>query len=176
MRVVAWIHTEGVLLSNKYYALELAYEDILGNKRLFFIKSPMTYETARKTNPYIDKSCEAIMCTRSSYHNYKVFTFRQVLDFLRKQFYMFGSPDAVFGYKGASFQQDILKKASIPAINLERFKIPAIATLSAYRHPCPFHVSESNKCAAHVLDLIRPFSNSFSRVNSTFFKYKSKTY
>lgn len=174
MKLVAWIHTEGVILLNQYYVLELAYEDILGCKKLFLIKSPASYYTAKQINPHLDKSCEVIFCRRSIYKNCPVYNFAQVLDFLWGKFQKFG-PDAVFGYKGRSYQYDILKKANIPGINLEMLNMPSITTLTKMfpnvkRHPCKFHMSEKNKCAAHILNLFRAFSNSFSLSNSTFFK------
>lgn len=174
MNLVAWIHTEGVILLNQYYVLELAYEDVLGCKKLFLIKSPMSYYAATKINPHLDKSCEVILSRQFIFKNYPVYTFTQVLNFLWKKFKAFGS-NAVFGYKGKSFQYDILKKANIPAINLETLNMPSIATLkkmfpNVKRQPCAFHVSENNKCAAHVLNLFRAFNNSFSLSNSTFLK------
>ena len=165
MTLVAWIHTEGALLSNKYHVFELAYQDILGMQKTFFIKSPISYYTAKKQNPYLQKSCETIICTKSMYKNNKVYSFNSVLNFLKKQFYLFKMifKNCLFGYKGASFQPDILRKANIPAINLEDLKFPSIATL-AQRYPhikrqyCPFHPSKYNKCATHILNLFSTYN------------------
>lgn len=172
MKVVAWIHTEGVVIFNKYHVLELAYQDVRGVKRLFFIASPMSYRMAMKCNPYLHKSLEVIMCQTSTFKNRPVYTLAEVECFLLDKYKMFArEEDCVFGYKGKNFQYDTLKKLNIPAINLEMFNVPSVATLmKTSRKYCPYHVDKQKKCAAHILNLlILFFNNSFSRSNSTFF-------
>ena len=164
MTLVAWIHTEGALLRNRYHVFELAYQDILGVQKTFFIKSPISYYLAKKQNPYLHKSCETIICKKDMYKNNKVYSFNTVLSFLKRQFYMLSImfKNCLFGYKGTSFQQDILKKANIPAVNLEDLNFPSITTL-AHRYPhierkdCPFHPSKVNKCATYILNLFTTY-------------------
>lgn len=164
MTLVAWIHTEGALLLNRYHVFELAYQDVFGIQKTFFIKSPISYHVAKKQNPYLHKSCETIMCTKNTYKNNKVYSFNSVLSFLKRQYHILSAifKNCLFGYKGASFQIDVLKKANIPAINLEDFNFPSIATLvKKYpyikREECPFHPNKYNKCATYILNLFTTY-------------------
>lgn len=162
MYIAAIIHTEGVLLSNKYVVLELAYVDILDVQRHFFIQSPICYKDAKKCNKFLQMSQEVVMCTASTYYGRRVYKYREVLNFLKQRFRLFRDyfkSDVRFGYKGRSFQQDILKQSRIPRLNIEIFGIPAIQTLmkrySHIRKYCFFHKYDHNKCAKHILKLIK---------------------
>lgn len=174
MKLVALVHTEGVLLSNKYYVLELAYRDIEGTSRTFFIKSPISYRRAIRENPHLHKSLETIVCTKNYYKNNRVHSFLYVIRFLQDKFRRL---DGTFGYKGKSFQSDVLRKANIPAVNVEMLGVPSISMLSTYhpqRAPCSFHPGDGYKCATHVANLVydflamMPFSSAFSLSNSRF--------
>ena len=159
--IVALTHTEGVILFNKYVILELAYSDILGFNAHFLIKSPMSYTVAKKYHEHLEKSLEVIMCVADSYNNHKVYRFFEVLQFLRKRYAIlqrhFGN-GIQFGYKGRSFQRDILVKCNIPNANIENFGIPSIKMLKLYypfvKRRCIYHKTFYNKCAQHILRLI----------------------
>lgn len=161
MQIVALTHTEGVILSNKYVILELAYCDLLGIKEHFLIQSPISYTKAKICNKYLKKSLEVIMCISSNFKNHRVYKFGQVCQFLKERYFLLKSyygSNIRFGYKGKSFQQDILLKCNIPSINIEFLKIPSIKTLMLYypdiKKKCVYHAKCSNKCAEHVLRLI----------------------
>lgn len=160
--IVAIVHTEGVILFNRYVVLELAYMDVTGVQKNFLIQSPMRYKDAKKCNRYLQMSQEVVMCTSSTYCGQRVYKYREILHFLKHRFRLFDHyfrGDVQFGYKGKSFQQDILKQSSIPRINIEMFGIPAIKTLMEFypyaRKQCFFHKHYHNKCAKHILKLIK---------------------
>lgn len=161
MVVVALTHTEGVILNNKYVVLELAYRDVLGMQKHFFIQSPICYTKAKQCNKYLKKSLEVIMCTSSQFNGDKVYKFYEVLQFLRDRYellrYYFGY-NIQFGYKGKSFQRDILVKCNIPCFNIEQWGVPSIKTLmNLYpfvKTSCGYHMHHYNKCAQHILRLI----------------------
>lgn len=162
MYVAALIHTEGVLLFNKYVVLELAYSDDLGVTRHFLIKSPMSYTKAKKHHNHLKKSLEVIMCCSDYFKNHKVYKFFEIMQFLKARYtllqrYHLGK-SIHFGYKGKSFQQDILKKCHIPNVNIECFGVPSIQTLMInypfVRKDCIYHKKPFNKCAEHILRLI----------------------
>lgn len=162
MDVVAIIHTEGVILFNKYVILELAYADILGVHRNFFIQSPMCYKAAKKQNKYLHMSQEVIMCTSSMYHGQRVYKYREIVYFLKHRyrfFYNYFKGNIKFGYKGKSFQENILRQSYIPCINIEIFGIPAIKMLMKWfpkiKKSCLNHKYKNNKCAKHILHLIK---------------------
>lgn len=168
MHIVALTHTEGVVLNNKYVILELAYRDIFGVHEHFLIQSPISYTNAKKNNKYLKKSLEVIMCTSNEYHGIKVHKFYDVLKFLKDRYkvlrYYYGY-QTTYGYKGCSFQKDILVKCNIPNINIESFGIPKINTLKLY-HPtikrlCCYHKHYYNKCAEHILRLISAHLNNY---------------
>lgn len=164
MQIVALVHTEGVLLSNKYVILELAYCDLLGIKKHFLIQSPISYTKAKKSNKYLNKSLEVIMCVSNTFGNHKVYKFGEVCQFLKERYFLlkfyFGS-NIRFGYKGKSFQRDIFVKCNIPSINIEFLKIPCIKKMMSYfpfiEKNCIYHVKSHNKCAEHVLRLITAY-------------------
>lgn len=165
MFIVAWIHTEGVILKNKYYVLELAYEDITGIRKVFLIKSPISYTHALKENKYLHKSLEVIMVQNKYYKNYKVYHFKEIIEFLRQQYFLFKyhyHTKSIFAYKGKQLQRDILQKSNIPAINLENFNYPSISQLAVMfpnisKTHCDFHMGTNNKCAAHILNLFNAY-------------------
>lgn len=164
MQIVALTHTEGVILSNKYVILELAYCDLLGTKKHFLIKSPMSYTKAKKDNKYLQKSLEVIMCASNTFKNHKVYPFGEVCQFLKEKYVLLKSrfgKDIRFGYKEKSFQQDIHLKCHIPSINIEFLGIPNIKTLVSYfpfvKKKCIYHVKSHNKCAEHILRLITAY-------------------
>lgn len=161
MYIAAIIHTEGVILFNRYVVLELAYVDILDVQRHFFIQSPMRYKDAKKYNKYLQMSQEVIMCTDNTFYGQRVYKYREIVHFLKQRFRLFHDyfkGNVQFGYKGKSFQQDILQKSCIPRINIENYGIPAIQTLIKWypymRKYCFFHKYDHNKCAKHILKLI----------------------
>lgn len=160
MDIVALIHTEGVLLFNRYFVLELAYTDILGINQHFLIKSPMCYTRAKKYNKYIDKSLEVIMCTSDYFQHQRVYKFSEIVRFLKDRYTLLQSNFGCirFGYKGKSFQSDILKKCCIPCVNIEIFGVPSIQSLMTYyptiKKNCLYHKKYNNKCAKHILELI----------------------
>lgn len=162
MILVALIHTEGVILFHKYVILELAYADILGQKKHFFIQSPISYQQAIKTHRSLHKSLEVIMCQSRRYKGHKVYRFYEIIHFLKSRYYTFYQRFGrcvIFGYKGKSFQQDILRRCSIPSFNVENIGVPNISTLARlYSHlylpHCLFHKSPFNKCAEYILRLI----------------------
>lgn len=164
MHIVAIIHTEGVILFNRYVILELAYMDILGIHRNFFIRSPMCYKDAKEQNKYLHMSQEVIMCTSSMYCGQRVYKYREIVYFLKHRYKFFHSyfkSNIKFGYKGRSFQQDILKQSCIPHINIEKFGIPAIKLLLKWypyvKKNCLYHKYIDTKCAKHILELIKMY-------------------
>lgn len=162
MYIAALIHTEGVILFNKYVVLELAYVDILDVQRHFFIQSPMLYKDAKKYNKYLQMSQEVVMCRSNTYYGQRVYKYQEVLQFLKQRFRLFHDyfkGKVQFGYKGRSYQEDVLKQSCIPRLNIESLGVPAIRTLMK-RYPyirkyCIFHKYDHNKCAKHILKLIK---------------------
>lgn len=164
MYIVALTHTEGVILNNKYIILELAYQDMLGLHKHFLIQSPICYTKAKMYNKYLKKSLEVIMCTSYQLNGHKVYKFSEILEFLKERYAFlqyFYSFKIHFGYKGRSFQRNILSKCNIPNINIECFGIPPIRTLlSMYPYitkNCCYHKHYYNKCAEHILRLINAY-------------------
>lgn len=166
MPIVALTHTEGVVLNNTYFVLELAYQDILGIHQHFLIQSPVSFKTARKFNEHLNCSLEVIMCTYGEFKHRKVYKMSEILHFLNFRYallkHYYGS-NILFGYKGRSFQKNILEQCNIPNINIERFGIPSIKTLMFYypniKRNCVYHIYDSNKCAEHILRLINEYFN-----------------
>lgn len=164
MQIVALTHTEGVILSNRYVILELAYCDLLGIKKHFLIQSPMSFTKAKKSNKYLKKSLEVIMCVSNTFKNHKVYRFSEVCQFLKERYFLlkshFGN-DIRFGYKGKSFQRDVCLKCNIPSINIEFLKIPSIKKLISLfpfvEKNCIYHMALHNKCAEHILRLITAY-------------------
>lgn len=164
MMFVALIHTEGVILSRKYNVLELAYSDILGTNKHFLIKSPISYTEAKQRNKYLHKSLQVIMCKSNYYYNERVYTIDEIKHFLKSQYVLLNlyyGPSIQFGYKGKSYQKDILKECNIPCVNIETFGVPSIKRLIA-KYPrvkkyCFYHKLPYNKCAEHILRLINTY-------------------
>lgn len=162
MSIVALCHTEGVVLRNKKYCvLELAYYDVYRVSRHFLVRSPISYRNALRTQAILPKSLEVLMCRKHFYKDQKVYTFQEIIAFLQERYgqlkTLFGI-SVVFGYKGGSYQPDVLVKAGIPSFNIERLGCPSIRSLTqpllVLRPPCLFHPSTENKCALHILQLI----------------------
>lgn len=141
--ISAIIHTQGVVLKSTYVPLELAYVDVLGVKAHFHINSPIPYSAMRKFYPNARPDVIVITGEGTPYS--------QVLEFLRNRFMylMTLHPNTVFGYKGGSFQPQVLRDAGITSIvNLEKFGVPPITRSFL----CPWH--KRGKCAVAALDHI----------------------
>ena len=156
--VDAFVHTEGVVLGSRYVPLELTYRDRLGYETTFRINSPVSFQEARAAHLHVRP--EAIMLTSHGvpYH--------ETLRFLQDRFHLLqqrSREPVVFGYKGESYQPNVLRDAGIPKIlNVEQLGVPAIRVLQQkYGHavgggtPCPHHMSpRRNKCSRAVARLV----------------------
>lgn len=141
--ISAIVHTQGVVLDSTYVPLELAYIDVLGVRAHFHINSPIPYTAMRKIYPNSRPDVTVITEGGTPY--------AQVLAFLKKRFELFVAmhPSTVFGYKGESFQPQVLRDAGIPSmINLEKFGIPALRR----SFQCSWH--RRGKCAVAALEHI----------------------
>lgn len=141
--ISAIVHTQGVVLKSSYVPLELAYIDVLGVQAHFHINSPIPYSAMRKFYPNARPDVIVITDGGTPYS--------QVLEFLKNRFQFLSTlhPDTVFGYKGASFQPQVLRDAGIASIvNLEEFGVPPLSRSFS----CPWH--RRGKCAVAALDHI----------------------
>lgn len=141
----AVVHTQGVVLNRTYVPLELAYRDVLGVQAHFLITSPISFSRMRKLYPNSRPDVLVLADQGTPYSS--------VLNFLKFRYDCLHNvyPQTVFGYKGNSFQPQVLKDAGIPFIlNLEKFGIPAIIRSGT----CPWHIGNQRKCALAALEHI----------------------
>lgn len=140
----AVVHTQGVVLGRTYFPLELAYQDALGTRAHLLITSPLPYAALRKLYPH--SRPDVLVTTRGG------IPYSQVLHFLRRRHQLLSThfPSVVFGYKGESYQPQILNDAGIaPRVNIETFGIPA---LRKTHEACAWHRgSGPRKCARMAL-------------------------
>lgn len=156
----ALVHTQGVVLGSSYVPLEMAYVDVLGVQAHFLITSPISFTAMRKFYPHSRSDVTLVTEGGTPYSH--------VLEFLRTRYQcllLLQAPSAaavVFGYKGGSYQPQILRDAGIPSIfNIEKWG--SGAALPALPPPpplhtaaaCPFHPPRfRSKCAAVAIDAI----------------------
>lgn len=154
--IAAIVHTEGVILE-RYYALELAYTDMEGHTENFLIRYP------RQVKSYNPKtfaaSLDVVPCTGDSFRGHRVHSYSKVLRFLREKAFRLHAKyrRRLFGFKGRSFQDKVLRDAEIPGVNLESFGCPSLYRLQSIwplRRPCPFHPA-GRPCAMNKLLTIR---------------------
>lgn len=142
----AIVHTQGVVLGSTYFPLEMAYHDILGARAHFLITSPLPYAAMRKFYPHARP--DALVVTEGGT------PYSEVLDFLRLRFRFLASqfPAVVFGYKGESYQPQMLRDAGIGSVvNVEKFGVPALQVTT---NACRWHRASPSKCAATALEQI----------------------
>lgn len=141
----ALVHSVGVVLGNTYVPLELAYSDVTGYHVNFLITSPINFAKIRRLYP--SSRPDAIVTTTDGVPYSCVLAFlKQRQETLRAQF---GTPVVVFGYKGSSYQSNVLKDAGIAHhLNVETLGVPK---LTHHEHTCPWHKGPS-KCAAAALN------------------------
>ena len=143
----ALIHTQGVVLGKKYVTLELAYQDVMGIRAHFHIRSPLNYSAMRKFYPNARPDVVVITEGGTSY--------AEVIHFLKLRFRRLSNelgPYVIFGYKGESYQPQVLRDAGIPHImNVEKFGVPALKVTDK---ACYLHKRNESKCALVALDQI----------------------
>lgn len=142
----AIVHTQGVVLGSTYIPLEMAYHDILNMRAHFHITSPVPYAAMRKLYPHSRPDVLVVAEGGTPYW--------EVLDFLKVRFRFLASqfPAVVFGYKGESYQPQILRDAGIGSVvNVEKFGVPA---LQATADACRWHARIPSKCAVKALEQI----------------------
>lgn len=142
----ALVHTQGVVLRHTYIPLELAYQDVFGVRAHFHIRSPINYSKIRKLFPFARP--DVIVITEGGT------PYSEVLDFLKLRFRYLSShiPHVVFGYKGETYQPQVLNDAGIPnKVNIEKFGVPA---LQMTPNPCRWHKGSPSKCAVAALEQI----------------------
>lgn len=143
MAVHALVHTQGVVLGNKYIPLELAYIDVTGYEIYFSITSPLTYFEAKRLYPHCRP--DAFMSTRSGV------PYPAALQFLRQRYetlvLLFGD-DVRFGHKGPTYQKEILLRAGLDdrLVNVEAFGVPNLKRLYL-QHPM-------RRCSLHSARLV----------------------
>lgn len=145
--IAALVHTQGVVLDSQYVPLEMAYLDALGGRAHVHITSPISFTAMRKFFPHSRSDVTVITEGGTSY--------RQVLAFLRDRFQLLSyhlGPTVAVGYKGASYQPQILRDAGIPSlVNVETLGVPALTSAVG---ECPWHRGSRSKCAAVALNQI----------------------
>lgn len=144
----ALVHTQGVVLGNTYLPLELAYRDVLGGSAHFLITSPLNYSKMKRLYPHARP--DVLVTTVQG------IPYSEVLHFLKLRFQIlsstFPSTPILFGYKGNSYQPQVLVDAGIPnRVNVERFGVPA---LQVTNHICRWHKGNRRKCALVALEQI----------------------
>lgn len=148
----AVVHTQGVVLHRTYVPLELAYRDALGVEAHFLITSPISFSSMRKHYPH--SRPDVVVVTDGGGTPYS-----SVLDFLKFRYACLANvfPRVVFGYKGNSFQPQVLKDAGIPdAVNVERLGVPALRRHGTTTDDtCRWHCTgRRRKCALDALNQI----------------------
>lgn len=147
----AIVHTKGVVLGDKYVPLELAYCDVTGLLSCFHITSPMNYSKMRKCYPLARPDVEVTTSGGIIYSD--------VLKYLKDRYEflqnLFPNTEIVFGYKGGSFQPNILKDAGIRNImNVEQLGVPTVNRNIMNSANCPLHKGNLKKCALVALNQI----------------------
>lgn len=151
----ALVHTQGVVLGSSYVPLEMAYVDVLGVQAHFLITSPISFTAMRKFYPHSRSDVTLITDGGTPYSH--------VLEFLRTRYQCLlllllqaESSAVVFGYKGGSYQPQILRDAGIPSIfNIEEWGDDSVPALPPPpRATCPFHPPTRfrSKCAAAAIE------------------------
>lgn len=159
--IAALVHSQGYVFDKHFYCLELAYTDIWGHHCVFLIKSPRSYKNLKMLRPKLPIT---VLVNRPG----KTVSYNYVIDFLRKKYGNFQRllpyETIVFGYKGKSYQSDILQHARIPHIvNMEIFGVPRIDLLMEMypeeQRMCDLHPKREKRCAELILRLICRYMN-----------------
>lgn len=154
--IAALVHSQGYVFDKHFYCLEFAYSDILNHPSLFFIKSPRSYTLLKMLRPKLPITVSVNPPGETVSYSY-------VINFLRKRYKtfqrLFPGETIVFGYKGKSYQSDILQHAGIPHIvNVERFGVPRIELLIEMypdeQRTCNRHPKREKRCADLILRII----------------------
>lgn len=141
--IQAIVHTQGVVLGRTYVPLELAYCDHLGHWAHFLITSPISYSKMRRHYPHARPDVMVVTEGGTPYS--------QVLQYLKWRSESLGK-DATFGYKGESYQPQVLEDAGIHnRINVEKWIEGALRVTD---NACPWHKSAVSKCARAALEQI----------------------
>lgn len=159
--IAALVHSQGYVFDKHFYCLEFAYSDILNNRSLFLIKSPRSYTILKTLRPKLPITVSVNPPGETVSYGY-------VIDFLRKKYKeiqrLFPGETIVFGYKGKSYQSDILQHARIPYIvNVEIFGVPRIDLLMEMypdeQRMCNRHPKREKRCADLILRIICRYMN-----------------
>lgn len=154
--IAALVHSQGYVFDKQFYCLEIAYTDILNHRSLFLVKSPRSYTTLKRLRPKLPITVSVNPPGETVSYNY-------VIGFLRKKYRgfqkLFPGETIVFGYKGKSYQSDVLQHACIPYIvNIEIFDVPRIDLLMEMypdeKRKCHYHPKREKRCAELILRLI----------------------
>lgn len=139
MMLTAVVHTQGVVLQSTYIPLEVAYHDVLGFSFHALITSPLSHDALRHFYPHARSDVTMVENGGTPYSD--------VLQQLRERACILSThyPRVVFGYKGESYQPQILRDAGIVDIlNVETLGVPR---LPPTEEVCSWHTRRSSKCA-----------------------------
>ncbi|GIY89222.1 uncharacterized protein CEXT_656621 [Caerostris extrusa] len=152
MAIHAFVHTQGVVFGRNYIPLEVAYMDVTGAVVHFRIKSPMSFMEAKRNFPHIRP--DVIMCKETGVDY--VYALEMLRQHVQRLMDVFQTSHIVVGYKGDSFQPQILLHAGIQhMVNVEKFNVPALRHLGQTYDPnCPFHKYPTSKCAHRAVHLV----------------------
>lgn len=136
----ALIHTQGVVLGDKYVPLELSYTDVLGHEMHFLINSPINYSKIRRCYPFAKPDVIVTMTDGIAYS--------EVLTFLkeRKNTIEKALGGCTFGYKGNGYQTKVLDDAGI----VNRINLKMLPSLHYIGH-CSWHKGKASKCSRAAL-------------------------
>lgn len=136
----ALVHTQGVVLGDKYFPLELSYCDVLGHEMHFLINSPLNYSKIRRSYPYAKPDALVTMTDGTSYS--------EVLSFLKQREKLIEKTlgGCTFGYKGNGYQTKVLDDAGIT----NRINLKMLPNLTYTGH-CSWHKGNTSKCSRYAL-------------------------
>lgn len=161
--IAALVHSQGYVLDKHFYCLEIAYTDVLNHHSLFLVKSPRSYTTLKMLRPKLPLTVSVNPPGETVSYNY-------VINFLRKNYskfeILFPGETIVFGYKGKSYQSDVLQHACIPYIvNVEIFGVPRIDLLMEMypdeQRTCDRHPKREKRCAELILRIVCRYMKEF---------------
>lgn len=169
--ITALVHSQGIVVDKKFYALEIAYIDVTGYRRVFLVNSPFTFHDIRYMYP---KLRIHVLMTR-----YDGTSYGDVVKFLKQRYehlsQQFPNTSIVFGHKGESYQKNVLESARVPRINIEKYGVPSLSELEnmfpEITVSCPNHVGiYKNKCAYRCTLLLEAVSKSLESNSFSFSK------
>ena len=153
--IAAIVHSQGFVINKMFYCLEFSYTDILERRHHFFVESPFTFSNLKFHYPLLPITVTVNPPMRMKYN--------EVLKFLRLKYRelekAFPDRRLFFGYKGKSYQLDILYNAGIEKVmNVENLGVPSIQRLTEM-YPeelmlCRYHPRRETRCAERTVRLV----------------------